>query len=349
MPCFHPISAYQSLTERTPNGKSVIVFKKPDLSSPYTTIELPCSQCIGCRIDRSRSWALRCVHEASLFTHNCFITLTFNPAHINEHGTLVKADFQKFIKRLRKKYSGIDAVSTSGTTYTLPELVKIKSEYGSLHPNFTKDIKYPIRYFHCGEYGSELNRPHHHACLFNFDFLDKKLWSIRDGVRLYRSPSLDKLWPFGYCTVGAVTYQSAAYVARYITKKVNGELAKSHYRRLDKSTGEIWHIEPEYITMSRRPGIGRRFFDKYKSDLYPKDFITHNGKKFKAPKYYDKIYDSIDPESLDKIKNKRKLDFSKHSSDNTKQRLSQREKVLLSKCKILKRELENEKTNVLNL
>jgi len=316
MPCFHPLVAYKSLTERTPNGKSVIVFNSANCNSSFEEIELPCSQCIGCRIDRSRQWALRCVHEASLFNYNCFITLTFSDVHLDECGSLVKSDFQKFMKRLRKRFSGIDAVSTDGV------------------------ISYPIRYFHCGEYGSELSRPHHHACLFNFDFPDKILWSVRDDVRLFRSPALEELWPFGFCTIGEVSYQSAAYVSRYITKKVNGSLAESHYRRVDESTGECWQIEPEFITMSRRPGIGRRWFDKYKTDVFPKDFISFEGKKFKSPAYYDRVYDSIDPVSFENIKFDRKLALLKHSGNNTKKRLAVREQVQLSKCDKLIRSIE---------
>ena len=206
MPCYKPLHAFRSLDKKTKNGKTAIFFKRADAGNLSLRIDLPCGQCIGCRIDRSRDWALRCVHEASSFTYNCFVTLTFDDVHLNHRGSLVKSDFQKFMKRLRKRYDGIDAVSR-------PD--------GSVH--------FPIRYFHCGEYGSLLSRPHHHACLFNFDFPDKELWSTRSGVRLFRSESLERLWPFGFCTIGEVTWESAAYVARYVTKKVTGKDAASHY------------------------------------------------------------------------------------------------------------------------
>lgn len=315
MPCFNPIKAYASYENRTKNGKSVIMFdrKSSGFSRP---VMLPCGQCIGCRIERSKSWALRCIHEASTFESNCFITLTFNEENVG-NGSLIKSDFQKFMKRLRKRFSGEKVVVTNG-----------------------KEMR-PIRFFHCGEYGSKLERPHHHACLFNFDFVDKVIWSIRDGVRLYRSKSLEELWPYGFCTVGDVTWQSAAYVARYITKKITGENAASHYVKVDNESGEIYHIEPEYITMSRRPGIGKNWFERFKDDAFPKDFITHRGKKFKVPAYYDKLYDSVEPENFHKVKIKRLTSAEKHADNNTMWRLDVRRKCQEAKVKILRRSMEN--------
>ncbi len=320
MACFHPLKAFRSLTRKTVNGKSVINFNLADaVVSPYEDVELPCNQCIGCRVERSRQWALRCVHEASLFIDNCFVTLTFDNDNLNENGSLVKSDFQKFMKRLRKKYNGIS---------------KVVSKSGK--------ISYPIRYFHCGEYGSQLSRPHHHVCLFNFDFPDKRLWSVRESVRLYRSESLEKLWPFGFCTIGNVNYQSAAYVARYVTKKVNGKMADTHYKRVDVSDGEVFKIVPEYITMSRRPGIGKRWFEQFGSDVFPKDFVTHDGKKFRPPKYYDNIYDSVCPDALEKIKLKRKLASDRHVENNVFERLTVRERVALLTNKVQLRSYEND-------
>jgi hypothetical protein len=141
-----------------------------------------------------------------------------------------------------------------------------------------------------------LSRPHHHAILFGFDFPDKKLFQVRDGVRLYVSKMLSELWPFGYSTIGDVTFESCAYVARYITKKVTGEIAEEHYQGR----------KPEFITMSRRPGIGYDWLQEYLPDVYPNDFLMiRDGIKMKPPKYYDSIYDKIDPEAFALIKRKR--------------------------------------------
>ncbi len=326
MPCFHPLRAYRSLLKKTESGKSVVTFDRSAISDgTFEKIDLPCSQCIGCRIDRAKQWALRCVHEASLFEENCFITLTFAPECLEEHGSLVKSDFQKFMKRLRKKFEGHEVVEDG------------------------ESLSSPIRFFHCGEYGSQLCRPHHHACLFNFDFPDKKLWSTRKGVELYRSKALERIWPYGFSTIGEVTYESAAYVARYITKKVNGLRADAHYSKVDEKTGEVFRLVPEYITMSRRPGIGKRWFDRFASDVFPKDFITVGGRKFKTPRFYDDIYDRLEPGEFEAIKRKRKLASEKQASDKTLRRLRCREIVAKKGMENLVREFENDPKDVYDL
>jgi len=326
MPCYYPITAYRSLTLKTENGKDVITFdRKVAASGPWEKFTVPCSGCIGCRVGRSKQWALRCVHEASLFTHNCFVTLTFNDASISPSGTLVKKDFVNFMKRLRKSFKGCECVKS------------IRSG----EPTF------PVRFFHCGEYGSELARPHHHVCLFNFDFADKVLWSKRGGISLYRSKDLESLWKvdgrsLGYSTVGELTFESAAYVARYITKKVNGQMADEHYRRVDEETGEVVQLVPEYITMSLRPGLAGRWFEKYSGDVYPKDFCTLSGRKFKTPRFYDNIYESVEPCKMAAVKRKRRLAAAKGASDNTMARLKARETVAKQKMSTLVREYESD-------
>lgn len=317
MPCYKPLKAFKSLTKKTESGKALISFKSLDIGFKYDLIELPCGQCIGCRIERSKQWALRCVHEASLYENNCFLTLTFNDECINDKGTLVKSDFQNFMKRMRKHHSGAECVINDKGLET-----------------------YPIRYFHCGEYGEKLTRPHHHACLFNFDFSDKVHWSTRSDVKLYRSPTLEKRWGNGFATIGDVTFESAAYVARYITKKINGEKAAEHYERINPESGEVYKLEPEYITMSRRPGIGKRWFDTYKSDCYPADYLIHNAKKYRVPAFYDKIYDQIEGSNLESIKQERMRKATVREIDNTPRRLAVREKVQELKGKRLIRSIE---------
>lgn len=313
MTCYHPINAYKS--RQKIDGKYSVVFK--DCGPAYTPIKLPCNQCIGCRIERSRQWALRCVHEASLYTYNCFITLTYDDSHLDTNGSLNVSDFQLFMKRLRKQFQGLDPVIRDGVT------------------------SHPIRFFHCGEYGSQLGRPHHHACIFNFDFPDKELWSVRDGVRLYRSKALEELWPFGFSTIGDVTYESAAYVARYIMKKINGKRALLHYGNVDESTGELSVRMPEYITMSRRPGIAFDWFAKFKNDVFPKDFITCKGKKLRPPKYYDRIYDLEHPEQMEAIR-KNRVDLMRDNADNiTVERLAVREQSTKLKVNKLIRSYED--------
>jgi len=272
------------------DGKT-IVFNPRDgwVDRPLT---IPCGQCVGCRLERSRQWAVRCVHEASLHEDNCFITLTYNNESLPEDGSLNKKHFQDFMKRLRKKF---------------------------------KNKK--IRYYHCGEYGDKNFRPHYHAIIFGLEFDDQKLFTVTNGEKLYTSEILEKLWPFGFSTIGTVTFESAAYVARYVMKKVNGKNAKNHYERIDSNTGEIYNLVPEYNTMSRRPGIASKWFDKYKDDVYPSDNIHLREKTFRPPKFYDKMYEHLMPDEMEKIKKQRMINMQKHADDNTADRLAVKEQV----------------------
>lgn len=262
----------------------------------------PCRNCMPCRIARSREWAVRCVLEARAFgDKNCFITLTYHPDFVPRDMSLHKEDFQKFMKRLRK-YSGLK-----------------------------------IRYYMAGEYGELHGRPHFHACLFGYKPDDLALYSVRRGVRLYTSPFLEKCWPIGFVTVGEVTYESAAYVARYVTKKITGDLADEHYR------GRL----PEYNNMSLKPGIGTSYFEKYSEEMYYRDFVIIRDKiKCKIPRYFDNIYDRYYGEDAfnDWIRPKRDSavfkKFTTQINEFTVKRMFQRADCQEEKAKQKKRRME---------
>ena len=235
---------------------------------------MPCGKCINCLMSRSRMWSVRIMHEASMWPKNVFITLTFNDKHLNKNRSLKKDDFQKFMKRLRRY-----------------------SEYHLISDN--------IRYYHCGEYGIINKRPHHHAILFNFDFPDKVPWKKYSSNVLYRSPMLEKLWPYGFSSIGTVTYESAAYVARYIMKKAYNGHSKEEVGKL-----------PEYTTMSRNPGIGNGWLMKYYTDVYNHDrLIIKDDVIIRPPRYYDTLYSGINPLHYEKIKNNRKNKAIESQSD----------------------------------
>ena len=261
MPCYTPIRAWRG--KKLPSGKRAVVFKASERAPALVDAELtlPCGHCIGCYLERGRQWAMRCVAEASCWKRNCFVTLTYDDPHLPLDGGLRLSDWQLFMKRLRKYARGVR-----------------------------------IRYFMCGGYGELKKRPHFHACLFNWDFADKVLWSIRKDVRLYRSPRLEKLWGKGFATVGDVTFESAGYVARYVLKKVSGGLVVEG-DLVDKSSGVA--VPKEFTTMSRGGrlkdknlgGIGKVWFDKYKDDLYPSDFNVVRGVKCKPARFlYAHLY-----------------------------------------------------------
>jgi hypothetical protein len=311
VPCYHPITAWRS-RHVNESGKRSLVFNRRD-GYDDLEVQIPCGQCIGCRLERSRQWAVRCMLEASCYDENCFLTLTYDDDHLPDDRSLHVEHFQLFMKRLRKKFG-------SG-----------------------------IRFFHCGEYGDQFSRPHYHALIFNFDFPDKKPHSKNhDGIVLYTSDLLSDLWPFGYVLIGAVTFESAAYVARYVTKKITGKAAKAvddagllPYEQLDPLTGEVLSLRPEYVTMSRRPGIGKPWLDKWQSDVYPNDYVVVNGKPTKPPKFFDSQYEVAYPSDFARIKGARIRAAEARTGDLTQDRLDAGEKIKSQQTQQLKRSFEN--------
>lgn len=256
MPCYYPMTGYWSRTVN-PSGRRSVVFNPNDAYSDLR-ISVPCGQCIGCRLERSRQWAVRCMHEAAMHDDNCFVTLTYDNDHIPFGGTLVKSDYQNFLKRLRKRIG-------------------------------------KVRYFLCGEYGENFSRPHYHLCLFGYSFPDRELFSTRGGTNYYVSPVLSDLWSFGYHLIGNLTFESAAYTSRYLLKKVLGPGSEDYY------DGRL----PEFVSMSRRPGIGSEFYEAFGSDMYPRDEVVVNGKKMRPPKFYDSRFEIDNPVEMEILRKKR--------------------------------------------
>lgn len=239
------------------------------------------------------------MHEAELHEDNCFVTLTYDDDNLPPGGSLDRRAFQLFMKRLRKAYDGA------------------------------------IRYYHCGEYGDVTARPHYHAVLFGIAFDDRYLWAERQGNKSFRSPTLERAWPLGNAEIGSVTFESAAYVARYCVKKVTGEKAEAHYSKVDVDTGELVQLEPEYATMSRRPGIGSGWLDKYGEETYRDDSVVMRGKEMKPPKYYDGKYELVDPERVADVKaaRQRGRDLAEERPD----RLFSKEKCAVARLNLRER------------
>lgn len=307
MPCYHPISGYicQDGLFRTWNK----VINREEGKSQT----IPCGQCVGCRLERSRQWAVRCMHEASMHEFNSFITLTYNDLNVPEDFSLDYSHFQDFMKRFKRK----------------------------VHRKFGSAAAREIRFYMCGEYGEQFDRPHFHACIFGFDFPDKRLWTKTDsGAVIYRSEFLESLWTFGYSSIGDVNFQSAAYVARYVMKKVTGKPSDAHYALASPITGEVFNRVPEFNRMSLKPGIGATWFQKYSSDVFPHDYVVVNGKKAKPPRYYDKLFSILDDEVFEEVQYVRFLNVQNSLDDNTPDRLLVKEQVANSRLSALKRKLK---------
>lgn len=291
MSCYHPLHAFDVGVRTSDNkikyqiesGSVERVRKKNGLwTSKY--VEIPCGQCIGCRLTYSREWATRCTLEAEEHKNNYFLTLTYSPENlptrlgsttdgeITQVGTLEPKHLQDFLKRLRIYY---------------------KRHFGIEN----------IRFFACGEYGEEKHRPHYHVIIFGLPIPDLVYFNTNRKSKeiCYRSPLLEKLWTFGIVGVGEVTWESCAYVARYVVKKQKGPNSKDYYAMLN--------IEPEFVRMSRRPGIALNYYLKNRDKIYETDEIfvaRKNGvEKAKPSRYYDKKFDIDEPEMMAEIKERR--------------------------------------------
>lgn len=308
MTCYYPLQAFYGA--RRPNGKRCIVFKE-DLREYGSPFMVPCGRCVGCRLERARQWGIRIMHEAQLYDNNCYLTLTYSDECLPIDKSLHPEHFLLFVRRLRR--------------------LARSSSFERDYPEYHRDNG--IRYFHCGEYSPDKRRPHYHACIFNFDFPDRKFIKMSKGNKLYVSKMLDDLWGFGHCYIGNVTFDSANYVARYIIDKINGDRAFDHYT--DKDTGVL--LRPEYVTMSRRPGIGAEWLYKYYEDVYPSDEVIVHGKSVRPPKFYDSRVELHDPDFYADLKAKRSEEANKYSGDQSPERLEIREKVKLSKLGMFKR------------
>lgn len=244
---------------------------------------VPCGRCIGCRSEQSRQWAVRMMHEARMHTSNLFLTLTYDKESVAD-GSLRAEDLSGFIKNLRKS-----------------------------------DPDRRWSWFGCGEYGERTQRPHYHALLFGFDFLDRYSSPDISRPEVWGSETLDTLWGRGRTEIGSVTMASASYVAGYIRKKIRAR----DDTRANPLTGEM--LTPEFARMSLRPAIGRRWIEEYWSDVYPRDFVVVDGVEAKPPRYYDKFMDAEHPELMEEVRQTR---FEKAMEDpKTKYQLVAGEKM----------------------
>lgn len=297
MACYRPLRAF-----RCASGD--VVFSELSRHDIIGQIELPCGQCIGCRMGRASDWELRVMHEASLWDENCFITLTYAPGNLPPDGSLHYPDYQAFMRRLRR--------------YFFPR---------------------KIRFYMCGEYGEDRGRPHYHACLFNLDFADRvPAGKSKSGEVFYTSPTLERLWGLGHVSVQPLVKETASYCARYIMKKVLGDEAKSAYSVTDPDTGEVRFRRAEFAVCSLKPGIGARWFDRFSSDVFPLDRVVAEGVERRVPRYYDRLAKRAGLD-IEEIKAKREALGRAAYADNTDERRRVREVVHKAKVRDLKRDL----------
>ncbi|QCS36172.1 replication initiator protein [Capybara microvirus Cap1_SP_147] len=278
-------------------------------------LEIPCGKCIECRLTYARQWANRCQVEADQYEKNCFITLTYSDdyIHFNTFTDPVTGELKKSPTLVKRDIQNF--------------MKRLRKKYGA-----------GIRFFACGEYGETTHRPHYHLILFNHDFNDKKLFKVSRGNPYYISDELSDLWPFGFSMIGDVSWQSCNYVARYITKK-------QYKKKNEEKDCIIYNYEPEFVLMSRKPGIGLKYYEDNKQDFIRFNGVyLQNGRLFTPPRYFNKKLEiDFGSEYLEKKERNKKI-FNDQSilkdelTDlNYLERLQVEEDILLKKTKILHR------------
>lgn len=305
MPCDGPLTAYQPAAASSDRR---LVFDKRKSHSGIA-IQVPCGQCSGCRLEHSRQWAVRCMHELKshpIGTPSAMLNLTYDNDHVPPGYTLSLRDYQLFLKKLRK--------------ITGPNL----------------------RFFGCGEYGDKTSRPHYHIITFNYRPTDTKLYQRKTDYNLYTSEELTKLWGNGHAVIGDVSFDSCAYVARYCLKKMTGPKSDEHYQ-VKMPDGSTFQRLREFNTMSRRPGLAFNYYKKYQAEILAHDNIVMNGHTVNVPRYYDKLTEQTDQRMrkgiqktiLETIKHNRrkKMLATMDKADNTSRRRRTKELVRLAKLK----------------
>jgi len=277
MACFDPLIAHRIVNQST--GLISIVFKP--VGKIVETFQVPCGKCVGCRLENSRNWSIRCQHEYLSHDKSYFLTLTYATKYLPENRSLKLSDMQLFWKRLRKN----------------------QEQYGR-----------KIRYLMCGEYGALRGRPHYHAIVFGLHIPDLMYHSPGRDYSLMTSETIQSIWGFGKVIIGQANMQTASYVSRYVTKKIPKDKL---------APGQV----PEFIRMSRNPGLGTDFYKKYHSDIYTADVLiieSPDGRKFKLrpPRAYDKLYERDHPAEFELLKERRRQHALTQNKDNSRDRLA---------------------------
>jgi len=290
MPCYKLKGAHKTKTGQ-------IVFHAGQGTTP---IDIPCGQCIGCRIDRTRDWSVRALHEAQMHQDNCVVTLTYREDALPFGGYLHYPDFKLFIRKLRKRV--------------------------------------PVRFFMCGEYGEKFERPHYHAILFGINFADRKqLKKTKAGTAIYTSELLSSLWTHGFAHLADFEPSAARYIAGYIMKKVVGSKARAHYEHV--ANGGSYVPEFGRMSLKPGIGY-KWFEKFGHTDAYPHDQCVMDGQLVPVPRFYNRKLKETDSIGFALLKAQRERKFAEKIPDTFPARLIVREKVARARLSLKSRSLE---------
>lgn len=255
------------------------------------------------------------MHEAQMHEKNSFITLTYADQHLPGEKLKYK-DFQAFQKKLRTR------LFQKELDRWFPNLAQKDQRrlYRSLSPASRENFRVPteISIFVTGEYGDQNKRPHWHAIIFNWRPDDCVLERTTErGDQVFSSETLgprsaeqvddgkDRLWNFGKCELGSVTFESAGYCARYAAKKLTHGHDGTH------------EFEP-ISRKSAKNAIGKTFIEKFHDDVFNSGFCLVESKEKKVkcgiPRYYEKWLQKHEPEKWVRYVTQKKLKITQEAT-----------------------------------
>lgn len=332
-----------------PGGGSPAIYSRLNPPANYN-LQLPCGQCIGCKLDRVTQWATRCLHESQLHEKTCALTLSYsddsnyNELHQDRPGLytsrhVYNPEDARELSTIAPKGLTEPNIARVGNSRSRPREVQLsKKDHQKFIKRLRSKIGVPVRYYMCGEYGDKLQRPHYHYLIFGYDFPDKKYFKKSlSGTPLFRSAELETLWTEGHSWIGQVDYATCAYVASYVMKKMNGKKAEEHYRRTDEAGNDYW-LQPEFNYMSRNPGIAKDWWMKFHQDVTTEDVVYRGSTPTKPPRYYDKLLELLDPNKF--LETKALRIANKPKEEDTPARLEAKEIVATARINLKQRQYE---------
>lgn len=324
MTCFKPMPAV-----RMDDGSVKFV----ERGAVHYSMELPCQQCIGCRLDRGRDWTIRGSNELVMHGGQAlFVTATYDPnlPEFPAYGSLFYPHVQMFHRRLRRYFQ--EEIRAGKMDYRY----MVSGEYGEKPMDLRIGERFARSYVAASERSEGVRgAPHFHMICFGLSLPDAVYYSkTQSGFAQYSSEILSSFWPHGRVLFCDVTPETIAYVAGYHVKKVVGRDAQDFYRKADVYTGEIVNVQPEMFRVSLKPAIGRTFLDRFgKSDVFAGGYAVLNGRKLPVPKYYLKVWDDLDAVAREEYSIDRLRFAQAHDGDSTPERLGVREVCAIARGK----------------
>lgn len=336
---------------------------------------VPCRKCDECKAKYAQDWAIRCYHEFLMRESACFVTLTVDDIH----ATALLDSIRKSYKKGANTYCNRCIKGSRWFRYPLNYSLNkhfLLDWLKKFRDNLYKNIGVKIRYFGCGEYGDNNERPHYHLIIFGYDFPDKQFFrKSSKNVDLYLSEELSHYWPYGMATIQSVNYKACMYTAKYCTKKLKFDNAESEYEYyygrqpeflfmskgncqsnrcpyIDEITKErklnsLRNLTNEYCKFcdKTRGGLGYDWLLKYHFEVLKLGYILIDGIKYSIPDYYHKILQLTFPEEYANYKLSSLLradeKFNERPLEGSAERLSAKAKVKRGKIKFYQRNLSD--------